>query len=150
MFTIGGHPFSLPSKINRHSVFTDRRFRKSERLHLKDDIDALFKEGRMTKSYPMLSKFRLVDDEENLVRILVSVPKKRVKKASERNRIKRHIKETYRLLKPSFSGNEVAGNKGLHVALILTGLPDVQASEIRTSVGKIFNNIFDELKSSAK
>ena len=130
-------------------MYTDRRFRKSERLHLRDDIDKIFKDGKTTKSYPILSKYRVTSDDENLVRILVSVPKRRVKKASDRNRIKRHIRETYRLLKPSFTGEELPDNKGLHVALILTGSDHPAPTEIRLAVSKIFENIFSELKTSA-
>ena len=130
-------------------MYTDRRFRKSERIHLRDDIDGIFKDGKTTKSHPILSKYKVVNDHENLIRILVSVPKRRVKKASDRNRIKRHIRETYRLLKPSFTGNELPHNKGLHVALILTGSDKPEATQMSLAVSKIFENIFTELKTSS-
>ena len=142
-------PFLFTLKIKQATVYTDKRFRKSERLNLRNDIDAIFNLGKMARSYPILSKYRLVEDEENLVRILVSVPKRKVKKASERNRIKRLIRETYRLLKTSFTGQELPDNKGLHVALILTGNSDTQATEIRTSMEKVFRNIFIELKTAS-
>jgi ribonuclease P protein component len=127
-------------------LYTDRKFRKSERLHLKNDIDSLFQKGAVAKKYPLLAKFKLVDDEENLIRILVSVPKKRVRKASDRNRLKRSIKESYRLMKPEFSGSEIPNNKGLHIALVLTADASTENQKIKESVSTVFKDIFEQIK----
>lgn len=88
----------------------------------------------------------MVDDSESLIRLLVSVPKKRVRKASDRNRLKRSIKESYRLLKPGFSGLELPNNKGLHVALILTADSSTENQKIKESVSTVFNDIFEKIK----
>jgi ribonuclease P protein component len=127
-------------------LYTDRKFRKSERLHLKNDIDSLFRKGAVAKKYPLIAKYNVVDDSESLIRLLVSVPKKRVRKASDRNRLKRSIKESYRLLKPGFSGLELPNNKGLHVALILTADSSTENQKIKESVSTVFNDIFEKIK----
>ena len=138
--------FSYFEILNHPPLYTDRKFRKSERLHLKNDIDSLFREGTVTKKYPLIAKFNVVEDSENLIRLLISVPKRRVRKASDRNRLKRSIKESYRLLKPEFTGMELPDNKGLHVALILTADSSTENQKIKESVGTVFKDIFEQIK----
>lgn len=138
--------FSYFEFLSQPPLYTDRKFRKSERLHLKNDIDRLFQNGAVARKHPLMAKFNVVNDSERLIRLLVSVPKKRVRKASDRNRLKRSIKESYRLMKPTFSGLELPDNKGLHVALILTADPSTENQKIKESVGTVFKDIFEQIK----
>ena len=81
-------------------------FPKSERLHGKKAVDLLFGSGRAWLVYP----FRVVITETEIPegaagsapKILISVSKKIFKKAHDRNRIKRQIREAYRTQKPAF------------------------------------------------
>ncbi|TVR71619.1 MAG: ribonuclease P protein component [Marinilabiliales bacterium] len=73
------------------------KFHKSERLCSRKAIGRLFSDGNTLFYYP----FRLLwsesgEDAGVSARIAISVPRKRFKKASERNRIKRLIRESYR------------------------------------------------------
>lgn len=70
---------------------------KTERLKSKKLIKKLFEEGVSIKNFP----FRLVyiTTEKPPVKSSFSVPKRNFKKAVDRNRIKRLIKEAYRLEK---------------------------------------------------
>ena len=75
-------------------------FPKSERLHSKKLIQELFTEGSSFYLYPFkLIYLRKPDVESN--QVLVSVSKKKFKKAVTRNKLKRLIKEAYRLNKHS-------------------------------------------------
>ena len=75
-------------------------FDKTERLTGIKRIDALFKEGESFISYPLRVMYLIHEQSTNAgCSILVSVPKKRIKKAVHRNRIKRLIRESYRLNK---------------------------------------------------
>ena len=72
-------------------------FNKRERLSGQKIIETLFKEG---KSY-VINPFRVVWMECELmapfpVQVLISVSKKRINKAVDRNLIKRRIREAYR------------------------------------------------------
>lgn len=75
---------------------------KSERLHSLKLIEALF--GGNNKSFsvfPLRVVYRIVENDapQAACAILISVPKKRFKHAVDRNRIKRQIREAYRLNK---------------------------------------------------
>lgn len=72
--------------------------RKAERVHSKTIIDQMFT-GGISKSFsvfPLRVVYMPVQDQEASVSILVSVSKKRFKRAVKRNRVKRQIREAYR------------------------------------------------------
>ncbi|MFY0644903.1 MAG: ribonuclease P protein component [Bacteroidia bacterium] len=75
---------------------------KSERLNKRSLIDAIFnKEGKTIKSGPLLFVYLKADlDEPYPAQVLFSVSKRKFNKAKDRNRIKRLLKEVYRLSKP--------------------------------------------------
>lgn len=73
-------------------------FPKSERLCSKKVIDELFLGGHKSYSaYPLRVIF--MERQEPGVQILISVSKRRFKHAVDRNRVKRQIREAYRLNK---------------------------------------------------
>lgn len=80
-----------------------RRFtlKKEERVSGEKRIEHLFANGRSFVSYPLRVVYAACGEcESDLpVSIFVSVPKKRIKSAVDRNRMKRLIRETYRLNK---------------------------------------------------
>lgn len=72
-------------------------FPKEERLHSKKLIAELFSKGSSFNLYPL--RFVLVkhpDPSATPPQVLVSVSKKYFKKAVDRNRLKRQIREAYR------------------------------------------------------
>ena len=71
---------------------------KKERLKSKKLIGKLFEEGKSIKKYPFRLVY-LIQDKNSLLKTQASfsVPKRNFKKAVDRNRIKRLIKEAYRL-----------------------------------------------------
>ncbi|MCH2233466.1 MAG: ribonuclease P protein component [Crocinitomicaceae bacterium] len=91
-------------------------FGKNEKLVSRKRIDTLFQGGKVLKKFPLLLKYNSTSDNPG-VRIAVSVPKRKVKSAAKRNRIKRQIREAYRLNKSSLL--ETAAKKELDLALFL-------------------------------
>lgn len=73
-------------------------FKKSERLSHKKTIQELFTKGSSFYLYPFKVISRAGDDA-SVHQILISVPKRSFKKAVMRNRIKRRVREAYRLNK---------------------------------------------------
>lgn len=73
---------------------------KAERLKSRKLIERLFEEGSSLKVYPLkLVYLKTLHTSESPVQAGFSVPKRRFKKAVHRNRIKRLLKEAYRLEK---------------------------------------------------
>jgi len=76
-------------------------FKKEERLCNKRLIDELFHNGSSFLCYPFKASWLLVDDaaQTTSVQVLISVSKRRYKRAVDRNLIKRRLREAYRLQK---------------------------------------------------
>lgn len=77
-------------------------FGKEEKLCFEKSIDRLFKEGKSFVAYPLRVVY-LIDKQDDLAgqlcKVLISVPKRKFKRANKRNRIKRLVREAYRLNK---------------------------------------------------
>lgn len=81
-------------------------FPKSERLNQKKVIEILFQKDNPIVSQQFVYPFRVlylsIEKEYPAPQILVSITKRRFKKAVDRNLLKRRTKEAYRLNKPHF------------------------------------------------
>ena len=95
------------------------KFTKSERLNNKSTIDDLFSSGKVvaSKSLKIIWKSSIVIEEPNL-QVMISVPKKNIKLAVNRNLIKRRIKEAFRVNKKTLYSSLEAINKTLILAII--------------------------------
>lgn len=83
---------------------------KNERLKSKTTIGLLFSEGKSVSKYPLRLVYREAEENsEEKIKLGVSVSKKYFKKAVHRNRIKRLLRECYRLNKDLFK--EAFGDK---------------------------------------
>lgn len=74
----------------------DQSFSKSERITSKTAIDLLFSKSNNAFSFPLKAYFNTKNITKTSVQILITVPKRNFKKAVDRNRIKRLIRENYR------------------------------------------------------
>ena len=75
-------------------------FPKTEKLCSYSDIQKLFSEGKSIKNFPL--KFLFIPLKKETTQILISVPKRNIRKSILRNKIKRLIRESYRLQKSIF------------------------------------------------
>lgn len=75
---------------------------KRERIHLKRQIDELFTSGKGFVAYPLRLMVLLrkeTEEDEPRGAMMVSVGKRYFKRANKRNRVKRLVREAYRLNK---------------------------------------------------
>ena len=73
-------------------------FPKSEKLKSKKTIELLFKEGKSVSKFPIKVLYLPVENYE-ITQVGFTVPKRNFKSAVDRNRIKRQLREAYRLQK---------------------------------------------------
>jgi len=74
-------------------------FPKSERLKSRKEIGTLFKSGSSIGVYPLRAVWKVGQDIEKMgaLQVAVSVPKKKFRRAVDRNRLRRQVRESYRL-----------------------------------------------------
>jgi len=99
-----------------------------EPLKQRSEIDLVFKKGQKFQVAEFI--FRFCFHNENLsesdFKLMVAVPKKRVRKATDRNRIKRLMREAFRLnlnLLSNFRGR-------LSIIVIFTGQGNIAFNEV--------------------
>ena len=113
--------------------------KKEERLCSKKAIDALFA-GTGSKSlsaYPIRAIFR--HTEEAGIRILVSVSKRRFRHAVDRNRVKRQLREAYRLNKHLLHSTD--NDKGMDIAFIWLTDQHKESTLVATKMIALLNKI---------
>jgi len=122
-----------------------RLFPKSERLCLQKDIDRLFASGDTFVSYPLRIVYRSasIDDAS---KILVSVPKKRIKSAVMRNRIKRLIRESYRLNRNVSTEQGKQKENQLHIAFLYLSNDIKTYDDIEKAMRKALDTILQKVK----
>lgn len=103
------------------------RFTKTERLKSRKLIEAVFEKGSVLKKGPLRIKF-LEHPDNATHQVAFAVPKRNFKSAVKRNRIKRQLREAYRLHKHLLSQN--SGKKFALVFLYISkDIPTYQQLE---------------------
>lgn len=129
---------------------SSNKFRKSERLCSKKDIQSLFEQGNSFGVYP----FRLIwlkfdDNTIDPARIVVSIPKKRFKRAVKRNLLRRRVKESYRLRKGTFYQELAQINTRVNFVVIYTGDKIMSYHELDRKISLLLTRFLKEIKMKA-
>lgn len=117
---------------------------KAERLCSKKALDELFGGGHQSvASFPLRAVF--MTTEEAGARILVSVSKRFFKRAVHRNRIKRQLREAYRLQKELL---KMPDTKGLNIAFLWTNNEILPTEIVMQKMRKVILRISESLTNS--
>ena len=134
-------------------------FRKCERLRLRTDIDRLFSAGNKSFSaFPVRAVCRAVDFGGVEVCVLISVPKRHLHHAVDRNRVKRQLREAYRLNKEILVKAVAAFNEGiepeahvsLHVALVWLSKEISSSETVEKKVKNLLHRMSEKMFLSAE
>lgn len=128
-------------------------FPKDEKLCRTKSIDRLFLKGESFISYPLRIVYYIEDDKTKdspVSSILVSVSKKKFKRAVKRNRVKRLIREAYRLNKSSHIQLLSVENKRIDIAFLYLKAELPTYLEIEKSMIKALTILSDKLMKEGK
>lgn len=107
----------------------DRHLHKEQRLYRESEIQLLFAKGKHMQVGPVHAVLRMRNDGGE-PRLMVSVSKKRFKHAVDRVRVKRILRESYRLRKPSLDAD---------IALLYMDTVLPESATIHEAVEQILN-----------
>lgn len=130
--------------LKEQSKATPQRytFPKTERLSWKRHIDCLFEKGQTFIAFPLRVVYLpLETQEETPLSILISVPKKRMKHAVDRNHIKRLVRENYRLQKHDLTIPLQERQQSMHIAFLFVGKEMPTFSSIQKAITKALRTI---------
>jgi len=118
---------------------TPRRhtFPKAQRLKSRKQIEALFRSGKSFSVFPIRVFYHW--EGTGLPKVGVGAPKRHFKKAVDRNRIKRLLREGYRLQKQALLDAPTA--LGLHVFIVYTGKDIPVFTDVMDRMGVILTRL---------
>ena len=125
-------------------------FGKNERLHSRKLIGKLFSDGSSFFIYPFKVIFLEVDAaDDSPAKLLITVSKRNFKKAVQRNRIKRLIRESYRLNKQVLYSKRRNNGKQLLTGLIFVGKTIPPFAEIERKIILILHRLTEQDEQTA-
>lgn len=121
---------------------------KSEKLKSKITITDLFAKGKSVIVYPLKVVYNLAPvtaDDTAPAKMAVTVPKRQYKKATQRNHIKRHVRESYRLAKPMLYQSLESTTDQLNIIYIYVGKTMEDTSLLPKAMKKLNRKLAKEL-----
>jgi ribonuclease P protein component len=116
-------------------------FGKKYRMHLKDEIEMLFQQGRKVHFFPILSHVYQQQSESPQFSVLISVPKKKIRKAHDRNRIKRMVRECLRRNKEPLVKKTSEEGCVLRISIVYLSNEIAEFSQVESQIKQIIQKI---------
>lgn len=118
-------------------------FNKKEKLKSQKLIESLFNEGQSVMAYPLrLVYINAHYDDGILIKTGMSVSKRQFKKAVDRNRIKRLLREVYRLNKHQYFNNI---STSYAFMILYIGKEKPTFPEIETKMNQLFEKFLSKV-----
>ncbi|MGB0166737.1 MAG: ribonuclease P protein component [Luteibaculum sp.] len=123
---------------------------KSSRLNSRKAIQELFNSGKRINSYPLSCRYLWKSEEESDLQFGVSISKRNFKKAVTRNRIKRLVRESYRLKKNNLEICCRNKNIGLNLFILFIGKEEPSFAAVDKALEHLIGRLLKEFESDEK
>jgi ribonuclease P protein component len=120
-------------------------FKRDEKLKSRKAIEFLFTKGKQRNFFPLkVFVSRGNPDNPFPVQFMVSVPKKKIRSAVKRNRVKRIIREAWRLNKQVLYKEMNAGNFHVNVMFMFLTNEEPKLADLEKKMPGIFQFILTQ------
>ncbi len=127
----------------------DQTFGKKYKLCRQKLIDSVFKSGNTVKQYPFVVHFMEIEEKlEAPFQITVSAPKRLFKKAHDRNRIKRLMRETIRKNKLILETFIITNNKQLILFMVYTSKEEMKYDVLLKKTEQLFKQLVNKFENN--
>lgn len=137
------------------------RFRKEERLRLKNLVEPLFRDGEGFYDFPLRLVWRLLDKEQlessfrhgvpegiDPMQMMVTVPKKKRRHAVDRVKMRRRIREAYRLNRMELQDlvNELNPEGTLSLGFVYISQENEDYALVERKMKRLLQKVGNEIK----
>lgn len=116
-------------------------FKKTERLTSNVAIKQLFAEGKSKTLYPYKIIWESAPGTDVPVKVVMSVSKRNFKRAVDRNKIRRRMREAYRLNKARLFLTCKEQNKAINLAIIYIAREEQEYTFIQKKMIKVLDEL---------
>ena len=117
-------------------------FPKQEKVISLKIIEALYsKDNYSVFVFPYKVSMVFVAEQQANIQVLITVPKRNFKKAVDRNKIKRQIREIYRLNKHLLFNNIALQSKQIAISIAYISKTDLDYKQAENSFQKVISSI---------
>ncbi|MCH5239658.1 MAG: ribonuclease P protein component [Muribaculaceae bacterium] len=146
-------------------VIESYRYPKENRLHHRSLVEGLFREGKSFYEFPFRVVWRLMSAEEitknfrsnvpsgiGAVQMMVTVPKKKRRRAVDRVKIRRRIREAYRLNRREFESeiSSIPGIGTLSVGMVYIHSENMDYHGIEEKVKRVISQLQKRIMAKKK
>lgn len=129
----------------------DNKFGKEYKLCSKITIEDIFQKGSTIKEFPFVLRYLETELNSSVpFQVVISAPKKKFKRAVDRNRIKRLCKEVIRLNKASLESFCRDNDKQLALFLIFSNNEEMSFKLMNHKIQKLINKLIQKLDEQNK
>ncbi len=114
-------------------------FSKNERLCSKVLIERLIEKGSSFNCFPFRATWLEIPESTAPVQIVISIPKRNFKKATDRNKLKRQVREIYRKEKQKVY--DVLKEKKILLMLVYTTKNKMEFKELELKMAACINQL---------
>ena len=118
---------------------------KKDRLFCSRKIEALFSEGERLYEFPFNAIWKKDDTLQSTLKVAISIPKKKLSKASQRNHVKRLVREAYRKQNSTLVEKLLQENKSINLMLVYTLSSILSYNEIEDKISVTLQRLADEV-----
>ena len=124
----------------------NQTFGKEYKLCRQKLIDSVFKTGKVVKQYPFVVHFLEVDEKlEAPFQVTISAPKRNFRKAHDRNRIKRLMRETIRFNKMILEDKISKSQKNIIMFMVYTSKEEIPFTTLMKKNELLFEQIIKHI-----
>ncbi len=125
-------------------------FQKKDKLKSRKQTQFLFAKGQSMNAFPIKLIYTLESNEPGSVQTGVGAPSRTFRKAVDRNRVKRLLREGYRLERPEFIASSVDALNKLRVNLffLYTDATVISQKEIQEKIKQLLSRLSEKINST--
>ncbi|MGB0887343.1 MAG: ribonuclease P protein component [Vicingaceae bacterium] len=126
-------------------MITKNKYSKNEKLKSKKDLEHLFKKGKSINAFPVRLIYVKKNELMNVsINAGVTVSKKNIKLAVNRNLIKRRIREAYRLNNKAIIESLKKNNTEINLMFIYTSKEVLPYHKIEAKIKTLLNRLIEK------